>query len=179
MVSKKRTDSMTILGKVTSPYGIKGWLKVYSYTDPIDNILSYSDWILVQNGKPVTYRLEHGKTHGKGIVVKFVECADRTQAEKLCGSSVCVATRSLPELPDNDYYWHQLEGLEVYHSETGVLVGKVAYMMETGANDVIVVKPSANSIDKKERLVPYLPDQVVKKIDIDNQKIDIDWDLDF
>ncbi|PID42757.1 MAG: ribosome maturation factor RimM [Proteobacteria bacterium] len=170
---------MTTLGKVTSPYGIKGWLRIYSYTDPIDNILNYPKWVLVQDGKSAVFDLEQGKVHGKGIVVKFSGCSDRTEAEKLCGSKVCVSASSLPALSENDYYWHQLEGLNVYHSETGALVGKVSYMIETGANDVVVVRSTAGSIDSRERLIPYLPDQVIKTVDLGKQRMVVDWDLDF
>ncbi len=167
------------MGKVTSPYGVKGWVKVFSYTDPLDNLLAYPVWSLFKNGSTSQWKVATGKKHGKGLIVQFETCNDRSIAEQLCGSEVLVGRDELPELPPEEYYWHQLEGLGVYHAGSEAYLGVVHHMMETGSNDVLVVRPVQGSVDDRERLIPYLPEQVVKTVDLQSRRLLVDWDLDF
>lgn len=173
-----RTEDSTVMGKITSVYGVKGWVKVFSYTQPKENIAKYPVWILEQNGKTREIDVLACKAHGNGLVAQLKGYTDREQARLLADTLVRVPTKQLPDLEAGDYYWHQLEGLEV-HTTSGELLGKVGHMMETGANDVMVVKPCAGSMDRKERLIPYLVDQVVVSVDLDAGKIRVDWDTEF
>ncbi|MDC0662606.1 ribosome maturation factor RimM [Marinobacter sp. SS21] len=168
----------TVIGRISSVYGVKGWLKVYSYTDPIDGILKYPGWTLVQDGRRKPIKLEDGRRHGPGIVVKFAGVGDRDVARGYCGADIVVPTESLPELPEGEFYWHQLEGLTV-STVSGDCLGQVHHLMETGSNDVLVVRANAESIDQRERLVPYLPDQVVREIDLAAGTLVVDWDPEF
>jgi 16S rRNA processing protein RimM len=84
----------------------------------------------------------------------------------------------LPELPSGEYYWYQLEGLDVF-TVSGECLGKVHHLMETGSNDVVVVRATSGSIDQRERLIPYLPDQVVQQVDLDQGRMVVDWDPEF
>lgn len=170
--------SHSVLGRITSPYGVHGWVKVMSFTEPMDNILGYERWQLSKDGRSFEVSVQSGKRHGKGIVVKIDGCDDRDQAVNLGGSLVQVDTESLPKLGSGDYYWHQLEGLLV-NAVSGENLGVVDHLIETGSNDVLVVKATAESIDERERLVPYLPGQVVKSVDIDGKLIVVDWDIEF
>ena len=168
----------TVIGRITSVFGVKGWLKVFSYTDPKEGILNYRDWTLVQDGKRIPARLEEGRRQGQGIVVRLKGIDDRDLANRYCGAEIRVATAELPELPEGEFYWHQLEGLEVVTVE-GECLGKVYHLMETGSNDVLVVRATAGSIDQRERLIPYLPDQVLKEVDLGASRIVVDWDPEF
>jgi 16S rRNA processing protein RimM len=118
------------------------------------------------------------REQGKGLVLRFPDCHDRNAAEALHGAVIWTAKTNLPELSDGDYYWSDLLDMWVWTVD-GQLLGQVDSMMETGANDVLVVKPATGSIDKTERLIPWLPEQVVKSVDIANQRITVDWDIDF
>jgi 16S rRNA processing protein RimM len=172
-------DDFVVLGKITSPFGIQGWVKVYSYTDPIDGLFQHKKWSLWQDNKPLgEFVVGKGQKHSKGLIVRLKSVDDRNQAEKLCGSEIRISKSLLPELEDGDYYWHQLEGLEV-RTVTDVNLGQVDYLMDTGANDVVVVKATADSVDDQERLLPYLLDQVVKEIDLSAGTMLVDWDPDF
>lgn len=170
-----------VIGKITGVYGVKGWLKVHSFTDPMERFLNYGDWLIHrrQGWEPIDF--DAGRRQGKGLVVHIEGIDDRTAAEAYIKSEIAIATEQLDTLPEGDYYWHQLQGLEVWvnGSEDRELLGEVAYLIETGANDVLVVKASADSIDDRERLIPYLPDQVVRHIDLDAGYIDVDWDKEF
>ena len=168
----------TVIGQITSVFGVKGWLKVYSYTDPRDGILNYRDWTLVQDGKRIAAKLVDGRRQGQGIVVKLKGIDDRDVARTYCGADIKVPTSELPELPEGEYYWHQLEGLKVV-TTAGECLGKVDHLIETGSNDVLVVHATDDSIDQKERLIPYLPEQVVREVRLSEQSMTVDWDPEF
>jgi len=168
----------TIMGKVTSVYGVKGWVKVYSYTQPKENLAKYKVWLLQKNGVEQTVRVKQCKVHGNGLVAYIEGYDDRERAKELAESFIKIDIAELPDLAKGEYYWHQLEGLKVL-TDNQILLGKVHHMMETGSNDVLVVRKCAGSLDGKERLIPYLPDQVVKSIDLDKKEIVVDWDPEF
>ncbi|TVP56918.1 MAG: ribosome maturation factor RimM [Halomonadaceae bacterium] len=168
----------TVLGRITSVFGIKGWLKVYSFTDPMTNILDYRQWVLVQDGVRRNVRLAEGKKHGKGLLVLIDGLSTPEQAQSLCGAEIRVSADALPQLPSGEYYWHQLEGLSVVTSE-GVRLGVVKSLLETGANDVLVIDPDVDSVDGRRRLVPYAPGEFVTRIDLQQAQIEVDWDPEF
>ena len=91
---------------------------------------------------------------------------------------IAIESSLLPALGEGDFYWSQLEKLEVL-TESGVKLGKVSHLIATGANDVLVVKGQEGSVDRKERLIPYLPDQVIKDINLEEGTIRVDWDPEF
>ena len=168
----------TVIGRITSVFGVKGWLKVFSYTDPKEGILNYPEWTLDLDGKRIPAKLEEGRRQGQGIVVRLKGINDRDLARTSCGAEVRVSTAELPELPEGEFYWFQLEGLDVYTVDDECL-GKVHHLMETGSNDVLVVQATAGSIDQRERLIPYLPGEVVQNVDLDSKRMVVDWDPEF
>lgn len=168
----------TVIGRITSVFGVKGWLKVFSYTDPKEGILSYPDWTLDLGGRRISAKLEEGRRQGQAIVVRLKGIDDRALARTYCGAEVRVSRAELPELAEGEFYWFQLEGLEVVTVEDECL-GEVHHLIETGSNDVLVVQATAGSIDQRERLIPYLPDQVVHKVDLAARRIVVDWDPEF
>lgn len=171
-------ESLVIMGKITSLYGVKGWVKIYSYTEPMENILSYKPWYIRLNGQQQVIKVDQGKRHGKGLIAKLAGCSDRDLAKQYCGAEIFVEQAQLPDLNGNEYYWHQLENLNVV-TESDEVLGRVDYLIATGANDVLVVKGTADSIDKRERLIPYLPDQVIKEINLETGTMRVDWDPEF
>lgn len=176
--SEQGQNDLVMLGKITSVYGIKGWVKIYSHTEPMENILNYTPWFLKNGGKHQTVKIEQGKRHGKGLIAKLVGCSDREVAQTFCGTDIYVEQAQLPELTGDEFYWHQLENLIVV-TESDEVLGRVDYLIATGSNDVLVVKATAESIDDKERLLPYLPDQVIKEINLEKGTIRVEWDAEF
>ena len=174
----KDLSSLVPMGKVTSLYGVRGWVKIYSHTEPMENILSYTPWYLRLDGRWQKVELEQGKRHGKGLVAKLVGCDDRDRASSFCGAEIGIEQEQLPALEGDDYYWHQLENLNVV-TESNVILGRVDHLIPTGSNDVLVVKGTKESLDKRERLIPYLPDQVIKEINLESGIIRVDWDPEF
>lgn len=177
---KPASDDYVVLGKLTSPYGVKGWLKVYSYTSPMQGILDYDAWMLRHDGKLRSYQLAQGRPHGKGLVALLDGVEGREQAEALAGAEILLPKAALPELDDaDDFYWHQLIGLKVV-TRDGVALGHVDNLFETGANDVLVVKGSPQQGDEsRERLLPYLYGDVVREVDLEAGVMTVDWDPEF
>ncbi len=166
-----------LVGKINGVYGVKGWVKVYSYTEPSEQILNYLPWYLKKGAKQHSVKVVEGKKQGKGLVALTDGIEDRTQAEELIGSEIWVDKDQLPNLEKGDYYWHQLEGLEVFN-EAGEFLGEVSHLFETGANDVLVVKASEKSIDDMERLIPHVEKEIVLEIDLEERRILVAWGSD-
>jgi len=171
-------SSLITLGKITTLYGVKGWVKVHSSTEPMENILNYAPWQLKIGDETKIVEVESGRVHGKGLVAKLAGVDDRDVARLYCGAEILTERSRLPELEVGEYYWSQLEDLLVY-TESGQLLGKVDHLIATGSNDVLIVKGTEESIDRRERLIPYLPDQVVKEVDLVKGCIRVDWDPEF
>jgi len=177
-MSAQSKDNHVIVGRITSVYGVKGWVKIYSHTQPMENILSYKPWLLKLDGKWTEVKIAEGKRHGKGIIARLAGVSDRDVARKYCEMDIAVYDSQLPELEDGEFYWSQLEKLKVYTLD-GVLLGRVNHLIETGSNDVLVVRKCEGSLDKRERLIPYLPDQVIHEIDLEAGTLRVDWDPEF
>ncbi len=174
----QNANDMIVLGHISGLFGIKGWVKVYSHTSPRDNILRYSPWYLQQQGEWIAYRLEEGKQHGKGIIVRLENCRDRDSAAVLVGKEIAITRQQLPALDKDEYYWSDLQGLQVINQQ-GVELGKVSHLIETGSNDVLVVEQAESGREARERLIPYIREQVIKNVDLDKGVISVDWDPDF
>lgn len=182
--AKELTAELVVIGEISAVFGVKGWLKVHSYTDPIDNILAYDNWWLDKKGQTRQVIIDEARRHSNGIVVHIKDVDDRDVAKEYCKSQIKIPLSAMPELSDDDYYWHQLEGLQVYLQEqsgqAGPLIGTVDHLIETGANDVLVIKLEAKSGSKSEPeeiLIPYLLGKVVKSVDIDNGTMLVDWQI--
>lgn len=177
MTTTPAAEDLIVLGKITSVHGVRGEVKIYSFTDPIDNLLDYSQWTLRRDGEVKQVELVSGRLQGKVLVAKLKGLDDREVARTFAGFDICVPRALLPDLAEDEFYWYQLEGLKVI-DQLGQLLGKIDHLLETGANDVMVVKPCAGSLDDRERLLPYTA-QCVLKVDLAAGEMQVDWDADF
>lgn len=160
-------------GKISGVFGVKGAVKVFSFTEPRENILRYSPWLLKKNQQSKEIKVLSGQRQGNLVVAELDGVLDRDQAAALIGWDILIKREQLPKSKPGEYYWADLVGLAV-ETESGIQLGKVDYLLETGANDVLVVKD-----DVVERLIPFLQSQTVLKVDLDNSLIIVDWDPDF
>jgi 16S rRNA processing protein RimM len=179
----RSANADVVLGTITSVFGIKGWLRLRSNTEPLTNIANYAPWRLRRSANdrdPIVSVVEPTaiQPQGKGLVVKLKGIDDRSQAEPLVGHDIVITRDQLPELENDDYYWSDLIGLKVMMMD-GQCIGVVKEMMETGSNDVLVVEASIDSIDDRERLVPFIRQQVVKDVNLAAGTLHVEWDLDF
>ncbi len=165
-----------IIGKIGAPYGVKGWVKINSFTQNKDSIFDYAPWhVNVGQANNQILNVDQWRYHSKSLVAKLVGVDDRDAAELIKNAEISIQSSQLPEL-DNDFYWKDLIGMQVVTSE-GYEMGVVKDMFETGANDVMLVKAKINdAFGQKERLLPFLHDSVVLNVDKDGQTITVDWD---
>ncbi len=167
------TDRQHIhVGEISGVFGLKGWVKIFSYTEPRENILSYSVWQLRKNRDIKPIKVKEGQRQGKNVVAHLVGVDDRDVAEGLVGWEIYIERDQLPALAKDEYYWADLVGLKVV-TEAGVDLGSVDHLFETGANDILVV------VGDRERLIPFLMGQTVLKVDLDGKRLTVDWDPDF
>jgi 16S rRNA processing protein RimM len=169
-VSEEPPSARIVLGRVSGLYGVKGWVKVYSETDPREGILRYSPWLLGPEG--AVRRVAEGKLHGKGLIARLDGCEDRDQAAVLIGQEIAIRRDQLPPPRPDEFYWIDLEGLAVVTS-TDVELGRVSHLFSTGANDVLVVE------GERERLIPFVWGDVILDVDFDQRLIRVDWDPEF
>ncbi len=168
-----------VVGKLGSTYGIRGWLRIYSSTEQAESIFDYQPWFLKIKGKWQPTELENWRHHNHEIIVKLKGVDDREAAQTLANVEIGVDLSVFPELEEGDYYWHDLIGCSVVNLE-GYTMGTVTEMMETGSNDVLVVKANTkDAFGKQERLIPFLYEQVVKRVDLTTKTIEVDWDAGF
>lgn len=169
---------LTILGKVTTAFGIKGWVKVFSYTDPMTNILDYPVWQLQVNGQWREFKVKNSQLQTKGLAVFLEGINDRDAALALAQSDIAVYTDELPELEDDEHYWFQLIGLNVKNTQ-GEWLGQVAELLDSGGgNQVLVVKGCEGSLDNQQRLIPYVG-AIVLEVNDEAGEILVDWQADF
>lgn len=162
------SDRLIVLGQIAGLYGVRGWVRVFSETDPRENILRYSPWLL----DGAAHVVAESRRHGKGLVVQLEGYEDRDQAAELIGRNICVRRNQLPPARPDEFYWADLEGLEV-QTVAGEPLGRVSHLFDTGANDVLVVKGD------RERLLPFVWDDIVKDVDFTSGTITVDWDPEF
>lgn len=165
--------TLLTLGRVSGIFGVKGWVRVHSYTEPRERILDYRPWILLADGEQVAVEPIAGHLHGKAVVALLPDSAAPEEAARYVGAEIAVGRERLPAATDETVLWADLEGLRVATTD-GVDLGVVDHLLETGANDVLVVKSA-----ERERLIPWLRDSVIKRIDLDGGRLVVDWDPDF
>lgn len=157
-----------VLGTVAGPYGMRGWVRIQSSTDPPENILRYVPWQICLDGTWSSVGVAEGRAQGRGVVARFDGCHDRDEALRFRGCEVALDRARLPDPHDGEFYWTDLIGSRVLTVD-GVVLGEVERMLETGANDVMVVR------GEFERLIPFLPRTVVRKVDVQRAAIVVDW----
>ncbi len=162
------------VGRISGLYGVKGWVKIYSYTDPRDGILKYNPWLVKIGGQWRQLHLKGGRAQGKGVVAYLEGYDDRDLSATLMNCDVAISREQLPKARKGEYYWIDLVGLNVVNPE-GDSLGTVQKMMSTGANDVLVV----DGVNGEELLIPFVKDIYVLNVDIEGQTITVDWQLDY
>ncbi len=186
------TDQMVVMGRISGPYGILGWIKVFPYTEYVDGLADYPVWWLGSSGsggvgsggggKWREVKVNECAIHGNLLTASLEHCLDRTAAMRLKGLQIAVPRSQLPVLSntgEDGYYWSDLIGLEVVNLQ-GESLGKVTGLLETGANDVLQVQgpKEGEGESEGERLIPFI-NHVIVKVDLAASRITADWDLDY
>lgn len=160
-----------IVGRISGLFGVRGWVKVFSYSQPRENILNYKQWYLRQGTAWQVERLAQGQLHGKGVIAQLDGCVDRDAAERFVGCDIAIKREQLAPRESDEFYWADLVGCRV-ETVDGVELGQVSSLFETGANDVMVVR------GERERLLPFTENTVIE-VDLEQRHILVDWDPEF
>lgn len=169
---------MVVLGKFSGAFGVKGWLKVHSFTEPRSGIFDYPLWQVKTSHGWKGFKVEAHRLHHKQPVVLLEGITDRDQANALGRAEIAVPKEALPELEEDELYLFQLEGLQVINTH-GELLGKVDRLFDSGGgNQVLALSYCQNSIDEQKRLIPYVSNFILE-VDLDAQKIIVDWESDY
>ena len=174
-------DDLIQVGHITGAYGLRGGIRVSPYSMDADALLSVKTWWLDKPSlRPVQVR--NAKSHSGDVTATLVDVTDREMAEALKGATVQVSRADFPELPEDEYYWTDLIGLDTVNLQ-GEALGKVSDMMHNGAQSILRITPvpdpnAAPDAKAPERLVPFV-DQYVKTVDLQARLITLDWGLDY
>jgi len=163
------SDRVVRLGEVTGAHGVKGWIKVHSFTEPKTNLLAYASWLLEIDGQWQRLAVEHGHEAGRRLIAKLAGVDDRDSAAALGGAAIGVPRSAMPEPAPGEYYWTDLEGLAV-RNLAGDRLGTVARLIATGANDVLVLAGDDG------RMIPFVEGDTVRGVDLAAGEILVDWD---
>lgn len=178
-MSKPKEDYI-VVGRVGAPYGVKGWVKINTFTQNPENIFEYSRWFIKHQNKLIEVsQIDWKRKDGKMFVGKFDFIDNREQAQNYCNDYILIKNEDLPRSQD-DFYWVDLVGCQVVNLD-GYNLGKVSSILETGANDVLVCKsnPATDKFKMSERLIPFIINQYIKNVDLETKTITVDWSPEF
>jgi 16S rRNA processing protein RimM len=161
-----------VIGKVTGHFGVKGWVKIHSWTEPREKIIEYHPWLLELSGGWREWQVAEGHNHGKSLIARLQDVENREQAAVCIGANIAVHRWQLAATKPGEYYWVDLIGLQVRLMD-GRELGTVKDLLATGANDVLVVQ------GVREHLIPFIRGRVIKDVDLDARVIRADWDPEF
>jgi len=173
-------DDLLVAGKITTVHGVKGWVKIHSFTVPEENIFEYQPWWMKFPDGWRRIEIDDCRVVTKGFIAHIVGLDDRDEARLYCQREINVSASEFPPADDGEFYWHQLQGLTVISRFDGqeFCLGVVDGLLETGANDVMVVKASPGSVDGVERLIPYV-EQFVLDVQPEKGVVFVEWDPEF
>lgn len=161
-----------LVGTIGKAYGIKGWVKINSYTEPTSNILTYHPWHLAaphKENSPFTMEIINYQSHHGRLTVQFAGCQTSESAALLTNHKIYVERQALSPLTEGEYYWVDLIGLKVY-TRKKIYLGVIVDILATGSNDVLVV------VDQNRYLIPFLLEQTIKSINLEQKTMLVDWD---
>ena len=171
----RSSDRKILLGKLGKPHGVKGFLYIHYYGEDANKLPDY-EGLFLEDGQAV--KVEKLLLQKDRVILKFHATNSRNDSEKLRDKELFILEDSLPILEKNQAYYFELIGLNVKNLNNADL-GKIKEILETNANDVLVIEPTESSVDEKERLVPYIKENVVKEINKKGRIILIDWPEDY
>lgn len=164
-------ERVVVLGKIGGTFGVQGWVRITSYTDPVENILEYDEWLIGGEGRWQPVEIEDGRVTGKGVLVKLAGLDTPEDARLRVGVEIGVKRSHMPAPEAGEYYWSDLEGLEAV-TKDGEALGRVDHFRSTPGGTVVIVRGT------QEHWIPFVKDRIVK-VDLDAQRIVFDWGLDW
>lgn len=173
-----KADNLIKVAELKKPYGIQGWLWIFSETEDREAIFAMQPWVINTAMGQKTLTVKNWRAQGKGYVVQLNEIPDRTLAETMYGVAIYADKGNLSDLSDDEFYWADLVGLTVISQQDNAVLGRVKELFETGAHAIMVVEPTADSVDGEERLIPWHK-QTIGDVDLTHKTVMVDWGRDY
>lgn len=171
-MSNRSDDAFIIIGRFGSSYGFKGWVKITPETQTLDSMLQYDPWYIETKQGWERIQRTGARIHGKGIIAHIEGYDSKEVTPALTGKLIAIEKSQLPELDDDEFYWSEIEGMNVVTTEQ-VELGQVSHLMEVGLKDVLVIQ------GKQKHLIPFIWDKFIKEVNRETKTITVDWDPDF
>ena len=168
-----KADKYLEMGRIGKTYGVKGWLKLYSHASPASNILEYQPWFIKKNSQWTVLPCDNIQQKGEQILIHIKGYDTPEHAKQLTGADIAISAAQLPELPKGEYYWHDLLTLAVYTQE-GHYLGRVVHVINNAAHPILEIKG-----EDQQHLIPFVMNKFVVDINLTEEKIIVDWDLEF
>ena len=164
---------VVIVGRIGGAYGVRGWVHVSSFTEPPENLLNYSPWLIAEGATWEPFTPVVVKPHGQGFVAQFAEVDNREMAQALSARDLGTYRKAFPDLDDDEFYWRDLVGLRVVNAD-GSHLGTVSHLLETGAHDVLVIHGGVSSEGETDVLIPFTA-RFVQSVDLKAGRLEVDW----
>jgi 16S rRNA processing protein RimM len=169
--AKQQPEKLVVMGRISAPFGVKGWVKVQPNTAATGNLLAYKTWWVGRQGDWREIAVAEARVQGRMLVARLEGHDDRNAAAALRGKSVAVPREALPRAQSGEYYWADLIGLVVVNGSAQAF-GRITGVLQTGANDVLVVA------GERERLIPFIA-EVIRDVDLAAGVVRVDWGADY
>jgi 16S rRNA processing protein RimM len=169
--AERTFDRIVTLGKIAGTFGVQGWIKVQSFTDPPENIFEYENWRIRRRGEWEPVTIEDGRVTAKGVLAKLQGVETPEDARLYAGAEIGVARSELPATAPGEYYWSDLEGLEA-RTPTGAVLGRIDHFRSSPGSDIVVVR------GEREHWIPFVKDRIVK-VDLEAGHVVFDWAADW
>tara|TARA_B100000965_G_scaffold354706_1_gene331523 strand:+ start:58 stop:582 length:525 start_codon:yes stop_codon:yes gene_type:complete len=171
-------SKLICIGSIGKPRGLKGEFFLNSYCSPQENILNYSDFS-IENNQINDFGISYIRKINKKFYAKINSIDNIDDIKNYTNSKLFINSENLPKLTNDDIYWHELVGMQVEDLNTNDILGTVETLNNFGANDCLVIKPTKDSIDDKERLIPFIKETFIKSINENNKTIKVDWQKEY
>jgi 16S rRNA processing protein RimM len=171
-MSKAETEQKIIIGRFGSPFGVKGWIKVQSFTEPEENLLTYAHWYSPERDSWSLIKHDDHAKHGKGWIVHLVGYDSPEAVRFLASTDIAIARSDFPPLAEDEFYISDIVGFSAINVE-GVTLGEVMGFIDSGAHELLVIR------GEKEYLIPLIKGRFLKAVDKTKEQITVDWDADF
>lgn len=159
------------MGRISAPFGVRGWVKIQPDTEAPGGLLAYQSWWIGSGDDWRETAVAEARVQDRAVAARLEGCSDRDAAAALRGKLVAVPRSQLPQARSGEYYWADLVGLRVVNTES-IELGHVERILETGANDVLVVRGN------RERLIPFIAD-VIREVDTSGGVMRVEWGEDY
>ena len=171
-----RKNSLICVGTIGRPKGLKGEFFLNSFCSPAENIIDYIEDIKINDED---LKLQYIKKNNSKFLSKIMNIDDLETIKSYTNMKLFISSDNLPTLSSNEIYWHQLAGMRVFDTNQNELLGKVSGLNNFGSTDCLIIHPTNDSIDDKERIIPFIRETFIKKIDQEKQIIEVDWQKDY